>query len=269
MKTFFCLVSFVVLISICESHLILKQRTIDGQTKTYYKMVGVTNNFQSTIEWCRRLGGHLPIILNQDEFHFFADHVIGKNNDIGGDLSKTWMGLKKDKGSCSFWLDGTPVNLSFDYYSRCESCTAPCCAMYMWNDQDHKKMGFQQCQSEAKAVCVLDDQTMDPVSLTKLAEGVSESFKTLSENTDKQLEMLEKEIKEFESSLSQSQRSLQKHEDDTIALYENHDKDVKKGYQDLLSSTSTTIVVASVVLLMSLILVTSLCFMIYRQNKLY
>ena len=267
MKTFFFFVCFLVFTSICESHLILKQRTIDGRTKTYYKSTGVANDFQSTIEWCRRLGGHLPIFFNQDEFNFFADHIVVRNHDSR--ISEiTWMGLKKDGGSCSVWLDGTPVNMTFTYHSTCGSCTDSCCAMFMWNDIDHKKMGFQSCQSEAQGVCVLDDEIMDPASLTKLAEGVSESLKTLSEETGKQIETLETEITEIQSSLSQSQRSLEQHKDDMTVLYKNQDKDMKEGYQDLLSSTSVIIVVASVGLFMTLTLVAGLCFMVYRQNKL-
>ena len=274
MKACFFFVCFLVFTSICESHLTLKQRTINGRTKTYYKLTGVANNFQSTIEWCRRLGGRLPIFFDEDEFDFFADQVVGKNDDrIISEI--TWMGLKKDGESCSVWLDGTPVNMTFKYHSTCESCTESCCAMYMWNvllwnDVNHKKMGFKSCQSSAKAVCIVNnDEIMDPASLTKLAEGVSEVFETLSEETGEQIETLETEITEIQSSLSRSQRSLEQHEADITVLYANHDKDMKQGYQDLLSSTSVMIAVASVVLVMTLTLVASFCFMIYRQNKLY
>ena len=270
MKTFFFFVCFLLFISICESHLILKQRTIYGRTKTYYKSTGVANDFRSTIEWCRRLGGHLPIFFNQDEFHFFADHIVVRDGSGNSIPKKTWMGLQKDGGSCSVWLDGTPVNMTFTYHSTCGSCTDSCCAMFMWNDIDHKKMGFQSCQSEAQGVCIVNnDEATDPVSLTEIVEGVSESLKTLSEETGRQISTLETEVTEIQSSLSRSERSLEQHEVDMTVLYANHDKDMKEGYQDLLSSTSVMIAVASVVLVMTLTLVASFCFMIYRQNKLY
>ena len=270
MKACLFFVCFLVFTLTCESHLILKQRTIDGRTKTYYKLIGVTNDFQSTIEWCRRLGGRLPIFYNEDDFNFFADQVVVKDGSSSSIPKKTWMGLKKDRGSCSVWLDGTPISMVFKYHSTCESCTQSCCAMFMWNDRDHKQMGFQSCQTEAQGVCIVNnEEIMNPVSLTKIAEGVSEVFETLSEETGEQIETLETEITEIQSSLSRSQRSLEQHEADMTVLYANHDKDMKKGYQDLLSSTSVMIAVASVVLVMTLTLVASFCFMIYRQNKLY
>ena len=86
----------------------------------------------------------------------------------------------------SHWLDGTPVNKSFNYDTSCDSCVADCCAMIMRNDDYHKRMGFRDCNLKIKAVCVLDEEKTlvlpkDPASLTKLYGELSSSIRDLSE----------------------------------------------------------------------------------------
>ena len=148
----------LVLTSVCKSDVVIKHRQTYKGMKTYYKLTGMTYDFNSAIDWCQSLGGQLPIVLTQDELDFLADEVIVRNDGAMTDSKTTWMGLKKEKGHCFNWLDGTRVNMSFSYYSRCESCTASCCAMYVWNDVDHKKMSFTDCSRKAKVVCVIDEE---------------------------------------------------------------------------------------------------------------
>ena len=181
----------------CECDIIVRQTQINGRIKTYYKVTGMAYDFNSARDLCHGLGGQLPIILTQDELDFLADTVIVKDDAAMVGSKMTWMGLKKENGHCFDWLDGTRVNMSFTYYSRCESCTTSCCAMYMWNDGDHKKMGFRNCKEVAKAVCVLGEENL--ALLSKLYGELNDSLKDLSQKTEKSFDQVKLHVSELES----------------------------------------------------------------------
>ena len=158
MKTLLYLILFLFAqTSICESRAIIDspQRIVKGNT-VYHLLVGQVYDFTSTSEWCQKLNGHLPYILSKEELNILAEVTV---KDRTG--QSTWMGLKKENGKCSNWLNGTPVEVPFTYHSKCTSCNG-CCAMVMWDD---KKMGFQNCNSKAKAVCVQDKNTTLEINL--------------------------------------------------------------------------------------------------------
>ena len=140
--------------SIFESRVITDstKQIVKGNT-VYHLLDGQVYDFTSTFQWCHKLNGHLPYILTKEQLNILADEVIIKNRRTE---QITWLGLKKgENGLCSNWLNGTPVKMTFNYHSKCESCDG-CCAMVMW---DNKKVGFKSCSSKAKAVCVQEKNT--------------------------------------------------------------------------------------------------------------
>ena len=214
MKAFLSLVCLLVIMSDCECDIIVRQRQINGRIKTYYKLTGMTYDFKSTLGWCHGLGGQLPIILTRDELDFLADDVVVKDDLAGTGIFVTWMGLKKDRGFCSNWLDGTEVNMTFSYNPKCESCTASCCAMIMWNDsKDYAKMGFKDCREGAKAVCVFDEEKAvvlpkDPAYLTKLYGQLNDSILVLSEKTQKKIQSITEEHHETRRQVNQNEKQV-------------------------------------------------------------
>ena len=205
MKGFLGLVCLLALMSNCESDVIVRQRQINGRIKTYYKLTGTLYDFNSAVDWCHGLGGQLPIILTKEELNFLAVSVIVKDDQAETGNFMTWMGLQKENGHCFNWLDGTRVNMSFRYYSRCESCTASCCAMIMWNQDDlHRYMVFRDCNQKAKAICVFDDEKTvvlpkDPAYLTKLYGELNGSLNNLSQNTENNFDHIKLNISELQS----------------------------------------------------------------------
>jgi hypothetical protein len=97
------------------------------------------------------LGGQLPIVSTSEEFEFLANIVIKEK--FKGAVFKTWMGLQKSCRLCDHCLDGSFLNMTIQYYERCEACSHDCCAMFMWNDADFKKMSFTQYDDNTRMVC--------------------------------------------------------------------------------------------------------------------
>ena len=196
--------------------MIMKQRVINGRITTYYKLTGIGYNFTSALDWCHGLGGQLPIILTEKELDFLADKVIVKDDEAGTGAIITWMGLKKEKGHCSHWLDKTPVNMTFSYDSTCESCPHSCCAMNMLNlGPFHKKMGFYSCSSTSKAVCVVDEEKTRVLPekvayLTKLYVELNGSLQDLSQKTCNNFDQVKLNAREFQSLSMKEHNELKK-----------------------------------------------------------
>ena len=115
-------------------------------------------SFNETLDWCLRLGGKLPMPSSEQDSNFLMNNVIIK--DSPGGSMKSWMGRKPShQSSCSSqWLDNRPVDYRFqEYFSEnCSTCQdKDCCAMYVWNDSDHEKVGFMECSQSARKVCIV------------------------------------------------------------------------------------------------------------------
>ena len=253
----------LVLTSVCRSEIIIKYRQTYKGVKTYYKLTGMTYDFNSAINWCHGLGGQLPIVLTQDELDFLADEVIVRNDGAMTDSKTTWMGLKKEKGHCFNWLDGTRVNMFFNYLTRCELCTAPCCAMYMWNDRNHKKMGFRDCNLLAKAVCVFDEEKTvlpkDYASLTKLYGELNGSLKNLSQKTENNFDQIKVKLNETESQLMKLQNWVNDHV--------NIKTETMKEIEYLKKSSSTSMILHWTSLTVIGCLILTLGFICYRKRR--
>ena len=89
-------------------------------------------------------------------FDFLMDTVIVK----GFSVSQTWLGRKSSyMSTCSNqWLDGSPVDMKFPRYNdlECDSChRKSCCAMKVNREDDRKVTYFDNCDSTAKRICIL------------------------------------------------------------------------------------------------------------------
>ena len=218
----------------CESDIIMKQRVINGRIKTYYKLTGIGHDFNSALDWCQGLGGQLPIILTKDELDFLADKVIVKDDEAGTGAIITWMGLKKENGHCSHWLDKTLVNMTFSYDSTCESCPHSCCAMNMLNlGPLHKMMGFYSCSTKSKAVCVVDEEKTGVLpekiaNLTKLYKELNGSLQDLSQKTWNNFDQVKRKASEFQSIIMKEQNESKKILEETRHQLNETEKKLKK-----------------------------------------
>ena len=253
----------LVLTSVCKSDIIIKHRKTYKGIKTYYKLTGMTYDFNSALDWCHSLGGQLPIILTRDDLDFLADTVIVRNDAAMTESKTTWMGLKKENGYCFNWLDGTRVNMFFNYLTRCELCTAPCCAMYMWNDRNHKKMGFRDCSLLAKTVCVFDEEKTvlpkDYASLIKLYGELNGSLQDFSQKTEKNFDQIQLELNETESQLKKLQTWVNHHI--------NIKTETMKEMEDVKKSSSTSIILHWTTLTIIGCLILTIGFISYRKRR--
>ena len=228
----------------CECDIIVRQREINGRIKTYYKLTAMLYDFNSALDWCHGLGGQLPIILTREELDFLADDVVVKDDLAGTGIFVTWMGLKKDRGFCSNWLDGTEVNMTFSYNPKCESCTASCCGMVMWNnDENYAKMGFKDCRKGAIVVCVFDEEKTvvlpkDPAYLTKLYGQLNDSILVLSEKTENKIQSIIEEYHETEKQL----KKLQTWIDDNVNTKEMDSLKKSSSTSNILHWTTLTMI---------------------------
>ena len=122
---------------------------------------------------------------SQEHFDFLLDKVIIKNS-VGGKFM-TWLGRQTSSmSSCSrYWLDETSVTLNFTVFrnENCSSCeNISCCAMYVWNDSDHKQVGFRECNSVARAVCILEGDWV--VKIEQFIQGSNNGHVNSSESNE-------------------------------------------------------------------------------------
>ena len=129
------------------------------------------------------------MISTQDEFDFLADEVLAQ--DKTGQIA-IWTGLTKKNDSCSFWSDGTPVNMKFSYQQNvfgdgtCKSCFYNCCAMSIYVDKkrDYKQVSIVPCILPRDiAICVVDEVTTG--NLTELYTTLRDSFNNFTQKSEK------------------------------------------------------------------------------------
>jgi hypothetical protein len=135
-------------------------RVVGNETWKYVIDDG-KQNFSSAIQWCHEMGGQLPAIHCQADLDFLADDVVVKASP---GRRETWIGLRKENGSCETYLDGSHVDYSFHIYNgrvcSAERCKDGHCALKMWNTvNNHKKVYFFPTSTTARSVCVIKHKT--------------------------------------------------------------------------------------------------------------
>ena len=260
MKT---LVLLLILSVSVDGHLKLFHQNVAGRKKTYFYETGVSSDFEGTNAWCRQLGGRLPIIHTTDDLSFLTGTVVS------GTSSGTWLGLKKEGTSCSEWMDGTQVNISFTWNpnARCEHCQQECCAMHVTGTG---VMGISSCSSNLLQVCVLDGSSMDPLTLTNKLMATELAMKELQEESNEKMAEARQQLDKTMKKLSQLEDWVSKHGSKIASITTTHDKDMKKEIDDLKKKSSTSNALLWSILSIMTVLIVIMGFISYcsRRNPL-
>ena len=257
MKT--CVLLLILSVSV-EGHLRLFHQNVAGRKKTYFYETGVSSDFEGTNFWCRQLGGRLPIIHTTDDLSFLTGTVVSGAN------ANTWLGLRKEGDSCSEWMDGTKVNITFNWITnaRCENCFSECCAMYV-TVSGH--MGFASCSTNHLQVCVLDGSSMDPLTLTNKLMATELAMEELQEESNEKLMEARQQLDKTMKKISELEDWVNKHGSKIASITATHDEDMKKEVDDLKKKSSTSNALLWTILSIMTVLIVIMGFISYCSRR--
>ena len=133
-----------------EDLIYIRKDMTTGQT-TYYMINDNYFNFFESRSFCENQGWTLPVIETQDDMNYLMDTLVYKNM-VG---VKIWIGILQVDNKCDKWLDGSPVKYKLPWHSTsCRECMQSCCAVFLWNDFNHKKADVMPCNQRARRVCM-------------------------------------------------------------------------------------------------------------------
>ena len=203
-----CTVLLLVSVSV-EGYLKMIQRNLPKKNETYFLETTVNFTFHEAQASCEQLGGHLPILNTLDDRKFMVDVVF--NAAIGlhtGYLP--WLGLLKENSQCSHWIDGSTVNIPFQYDQgkSCDSCRDSCCAMYM---RKTGAVGVFWCGNPdfSALVCVAGSDSYNYTAVGKKLREVEANLKQLKEdshdsntNSNRRIDKTEEEVAKLQAKIS-------------------------------------------------------------------
>jgi len=237
----------ILILTQVNGHLKVVQHSVpDLPTKTYFYETQSSSDFKSATTWCKQLGGNLPIIHNIDDLTFLTNKVIASQPG-STDTSKTWLGLVKKDSLCGSWLDDTSVNITFNWIANegCEHCHEHCCAMYLSSGSvnGQTKMGITSCAQNGKMVCVVDGDSLDPVSLTQMMQDIEEQLKHMSgmaEQSQEEFLTANQQLLLVQHQIQLLTDWIAEHDDKMLNLTVSHDNEMKNGIKSLTKNLWTT-----------------------------
>lgn len=114
MKLYMILCCFLVLVS--QADFTKQYLRVVGQEVWVYVVDDDVDFFDETVSWCHSMGGQLPFIHTQEDIDFLADHLDDQTRSVFWHYFSVWIGLRKTNGTCDRFLDGSLVNITFDFY---------------------------------------------------------------------------------------------------------------------------------------------------------
>ena len=185
------LVSSIFALFLCHSSLgkkierctVFLRTTDEGYKTTYIYDRRINFDFNTTVKWCDKLGGNLPIVRSDDDWNILKRVLATGIHDY---RSGTWMGRKAvslTKTCSKEWLDNTLVDITVNrsltignygfktlfkdaLSDDCRECEHDdCCAMYFATSIFVRStVSYDSCETHYSRVCVIPGDYMSRFS---------------------------------------------------------------------------------------------------------